>query len=73
MLTALAPMAMVAAMLGLVPDSPVDPLLILLAALALDVVVGDMRPLFRVVPHPVAAFGAVIGFFERRLNREDRT
>jgi adenosylcobinamide-phosphate synthase len=72
-LTAIPRVAMVAAMPGLVSPSPLDPLFILLAALALDAVVGDMRPLFRVVPHPVVALGALIGFLDRRLNRETRT
>lgn len=58
---------------GLVPSSPLDPLFILLAGLALDAVAGDMRPLFRLVPHPVVAVGGLIGFLDRRLNRESRT
>ncbi len=59
-------------MLGVVPP-PLDPLFILLAGLALDAAVGDMRPLFRLVPHPVAALGRLIGFLDHRLNRESRT
>ena len=59
-------------MWGLVPGSPLDPLLILLLGLVLDAVVGDMRALFAVVPHPVVAVGRLIGFLERRLNREAR-
>lgn len=59
-------------MLGLVPASPLDPLLILLLGLVLDAVVGDMRPLFSLVPHPVAALGCFIAFLDRRLNRENR-
>ena len=58
---------------ALVPLSPLDPLFILLAGLALDAAAGDMRLLFRFVPHPVAALGALIGYLERRLNRENRT
>lgn len=56
----------------LVPAAPIDPLLILLAGLALDAVVGDMRPLFRIIPHPVVAAGKLVSFLERRLNRETR-
>jgi adenosylcobinamide-phosphate synthase len=56
----------------LVPWSRVDPLIILFLGLVLDAVVGDMRWLFRFVPHPVAAIGGVIAIFERRLNREVR-
>ncbi len=56
----------------LVSRSPIDPLIILFLALALDAVVGDMRWLFRYVPHPVAAVGGLIAALERRLNRETR-
>jgi adenosylcobinamide-phosphate synthase len=61
---------MVAAML--VPVAAIDPFFALLAGLALDAVVGEMRPLFRFVPHPVAVVGGVIANLERRLNRESR-
>lgn len=50
----------------------VEPLALLLLALILDAAVGDFRPLYRVAPHPVAALGALIGWLERRLNRERR-
>ena len=50
-----------------------DPLLLLLAALALDMVVGDLPELFRFVPHPVALVGRAIGWLDRRLNRERRS
>ena len=53
-------------------ESPIDPFFILLAGLALDAVFGDMRPLFRILPHPVVAIGSVIASLERRLNRETR-
>ncbi|HEX6978451.1 MAG TPA: adenosylcobinamide-phosphate synthase CbiB [Alphaproteobacteria bacterium] len=56
-----------------VPPDAVDQFVILLAALMLDAVVGDMRPLFRIVPHPVAALGRLIGVLDRRLNRDIRT
>lgn len=59
-------------MLGLVPESPVDPVVILFLGLVLDAAVGDMRPLFRYVPHPVAAIGGLIGFLDARLNRDTR-
>jgi adenosylcobinamide-phosphate synthase len=71
-LTAICAAAMVAPMLPLAPASAVDPLFILLAGLALDAVAGEMRPLFRVVPHPVVAIGGLIAFLDRRLNREAR-
>ena len=50
----------------------VDPLLILLAALALDMVVGDLPMLFRFVPHPVELVGRAVSWFDQRLNRERR-
>jgi adenosylcobinamide-phosphate synthase len=49
-----------------------DPLLLLLAALALDMVVGDLPGLFRFVPHPVALVGRTVSWLDRRLNRERR-
>ena len=57
----------------LFPNAAVDPLIILFLALVLDAAVGDMRWLFRFVPHPVAMLGGVIAFLERRLNREARS
>ncbi len=50
-----------------------DPLLILFAALLLDALVGDMKPLFKHVPHPVELVGRAIAWFDRRLNRENRS
>jgi len=47
----------------------VDPLLLLVAALALDALIGDPAALYRHVPHPVAFLGRVIAGLERRLNR----
>jgi adenosylcobinamide-phosphate synthase len=64
---------MVRRMFVLVPESPIDPFLILLAGLALDAVFGDMRALFRFIPHPVVAIGGVIASLDRRLNRESRS
>jgi len=48
-----------------------DPLLLLLAAVALDAVVGDPAAIFRRLPHPVALVGMLIGRLEHRLNRQD--
>ena len=45
-----------------------DPFLLALAALAVDAVTGDPRALYRWIPHPVAAFGNVIGRLDRRFN-----
>lgn len=47
----------------------VHPLIILLLALAIDAAVGDPAFLYRLVPHPVAAFGRLIGVLEGRFNR----
>lgn len=49
----------------------VDPLLLLLAALALDAAVGDPPALFQRVPHPVALLGKLIAALERGLNRAE--
>ena len=46
---------------------------LLLLALLVDSVVGDLRPVFRVVPHPVTVVGAAAGWLERRLNRAQRS
>ncbi len=47
--------------------------LVLLAALVLDALFGEMGKLFRLIPHPVAALGRLIGALERRLNRAERS
>src|SRR5262245_26600167 len=52
---------------------PAETLAILLLALVVDALVGDMRALFARVPHPVAAFGRLMGVLERRLNRPQRS
>ena len=55
------------------PARGYDPLALLLGALILDALVGEMGPLFRWVPHPIAALGQFIGFLESKLNRERRS
>jgi adenosylcobinamide-phosphate synthase len=50
----------------------IAPLLLLLAALAFDMVVGDLSVLFRFVPHPVVLIGRAVTWFDDRLNREKR-
>jgi len=47
----------------------VDPLLLLLAALLLDAMIGDPDWLYHYIPHPVALLGRMIAALERRLNR----
>ena len=49
------------------------PMVLLLFALALDAYIGDPPLIFRVIPHPVALMGRLIGSFERRLNRRERS
>jgi adenosylcobinamide-phosphate synthase len=53
--------------------SPLHPLLLLLGALALDMVVGDLPVAFRVVPHPVVLVGHAVTWLDARLNREWRS
>lgn len=53
--------------------SRVDPLLILAVALALDAVVGDLRPVFARIGHPVQWLGRLIAGLEAKLNRPQRT
>ena len=50
-----------------------DPLLMLIAGLAIDGLFGDMPALFRHIPHPVVLAGRAIAFFDRKLNRENRS
>ncbi len=52
---------------------PVTEPLILIFALLLDWLIGDMRWFFKHVPHPVVLIGKLISFFERKLNRTDRS
>jgi adenosylcobinamide-phosphate synthase len=47
-----------------------DALWVLALALAIDALVGDPDWLWRRWPHPVVWFGNVIGWMDRRLNRE---
>jgi adenosylcobinamide-phosphate synthase len=58
---------------AMTPPSLNDPLLLLLAGLAIDAVFGDMRMVFRFVPHPVVLAGRAIAHFERKLNRPQRS
>ena len=49
-----------------------DPLLLLLAAFALDLALGELPAVFGLLPHPVALAGRAIGWFDHHLNRERR-
>ena len=54
---------------GHTPES----LMLLLLALGLDAALGEMRWLFRWIPHPVVVMGNAIGWLDRRLNRAGRS
>jgi len=45
---------------------------LLLMALALDWLMAGFAWAFRIIPHPVVLIGQLIGWFDRRLNREER-
>lgn len=46
-----------------------EALFLLFLAIGLDAVLGEMRWLFRFVPHPVVAFGRIIASLDQRLNK----
>jgi len=50
-----------------------NPLVLLVAGLALDALFGDMPAVFRHVPHPVVLAGRAIAYFDGKLNREARS
>ena len=50
-----------------------DPFLLLLFGLAIDAMFGDMPAVFARVPHPVVIAGRAIAFFDRKLNRPNRS
>jgi adenosylcobinamide-phosphate synthase len=50
-----------------------QPLLLLVAGLVVDALFGEMPAVFRYVTHPVVLTGRAIAFFDRKLNREDRS
>ena len=59
---------------GLIGEGPgFDPLVLLLGALLIEAYVGEARLVFKVVRHPVAAIGDMIGALEKKLNREHRS
>jgi len=49
-----------------------ETLLMVLVALVADAVIGDPDPVWRRLPHPVAWFGGMIRFLEKRLNDPKR-
>jgi adenosylcobinamide-phosphate synthase len=50
-----------------------DPFAVLLLALAIDLAFGNMAIVFRFLPHPVMLVRRGTRFFDRRLNREERS
>ncbi|WP_096704622.1 adenosylcobinamide-phosphate synthase CbiB [Magnetospirillum sp. 15-1] len=50
-----------------------DGLMLLFMAIAVDAALGEMGPLFRLLPHPVVLIGRLIGALDRRLNRPERS
>ena len=54
------------------PGGLAELFLIMLVALLADMALGDPQWLYRALPHPVAAFGSLVGAAERRLNRPAR-
>ncbi len=54
-------------------STTIDPLLLLLAALALDAAIGDPAAIFRRLPHPVVLVGMLVARLEQRLNRQDHS
>jgi len=50
----------------------IEPLLILVAALIIDALLGDPAWLWKRLPHPVAFLGKLIDFLDRKLNRPGR-
>lgn len=58
--------------IGVPRDAVFDPFLILALALVMDAYLGEMRFLFRFIPHPVVALGRLIGWFDGKLNRPNR-
>jgi adenosylcobinamide-phosphate synthase len=54
-------------------ELPFHPLLLLLAALALEPLLGEARGPVAKLPHPVRLIGGLVGLLDRKLNREDRS
>ncbi len=48
-------------------------LALLIPALGIDAALGEMGPVFRILPHPVVVMGRTIAILERRLNRPSRS
>ncbi|MEO3429873.1 adenosylcobinamide-phosphate synthase CbiB [Pelagibius sp. CAU 1746] len=51
-------------------QSPASALAVLLLAMAMDLLLGDPRWLYRLLPHPVVLLGRLIAVLDRALNRQ---
>jgi len=49
------------------------PAIIVIIAIAFDWVCGDIRWLFKIIPHPVVIIGKMISFLDKKLNRTSRS
>ena len=58
---------------GMTGGGGFDPLVLLLLALVVEAYVGEAKTFFKTVPHPVRVIGNLVGFFDRKLNRESRS
>ncbi|MBT3306703.1 MAG: cobalamin biosynthesis protein CobD [Alphaproteobacteria bacterium] len=58
---------------GMTAKGGFDPLVLLLMALIVEAYIGEAALIFKTVRHPIRLIGDVIAFFDRKLNREDRT
>ena len=58
---------------SIIPPDLHDHLLLLLFGLAVDVAFGDMPAIFARIPHPIVLTGRAIAFFEKKLNRPNRS
>jgi adenosylcobinamide-phosphate synthase len=50
-----------------------DPLLLLLAGMAIDALVGELPAVFARVPHPIVLAGRAVAWFDHKLNRPQRS
>lgn len=56
-----------------VPAFGLPTALLLTFALMLDWLLGEMNWFYRIIPHPVVVIGRLIGWLEKRLNRDNRS
>ena len=49
-----------------------DPLILVVVAMIIDAAIGEMGPVFRILPHPVEIVGAAIRWVDVQLNRQTR-